>query len=950
MLQHSALIRALINAAFSDQELINFCFDHFRPVYDQFAADMNRQRKIQLLLEYGEKQGHIEQLLALIKDLNPAQYHKYEPWLNEANTSSTLSNSQTEETHWAAGRLRRLIQAPSLKIKLAAAEKVLLQRLFADNQYLVIEQEFTGGYSPTRVFRVTPWREGLELAAQVVKLGPLALIADEKDRHDRYVKDSLPLLAAQITRFAYQDDLGAMAYTFIGGSVLGRTMSLKDYYQEHSTHQIEAILQRLLERALGHCWYSKTLPVQEPPFFVQFYGRFFPADLTLSAEIISQSDPPIPPPTYRHLPADVSLWEYQELELGQPLQVEGFEVEQQKGERLDLIRSDRLVRLRVLVESDEIRGVQLLSGQEVWLRGRITGRRWDELSRVVTEIFDDSKVTEQTVLTGETITFAGKYYPNPLNLYQAILDRPLPINLSLTHGDLHLLNVIVDSDHKPWLIDFGRVEKGHAIFDFVELETHLRHIILSQTPYNLTELADFEHRLIYATIGAAAPPPVEPNLAKAFAVIRIIRTLAADYLARRNDFRGEYLPALFLYTLSTLRHYKENGPRSARHAFVTAAVIAGYLTNQLDGFSPRLVPVTDPSLYYYVYYLKKAADDTQAEEDARQQFFKAELQQAADTLRQFLGLSQMPIHWRNDPSGDTNTMILRFHSDQWQDSKGQTLAWLIAHETHDTYVLKVILCRVGPNQPSEVLEELRRQFPWYPDTNRPEFLGQSFFYAGLSTASAPEVARAVFDTASLQHTSLTCGELYRPRSSEELYLLVFARSEQEDQANTFFNQMAPELGWYTSKVFRQVKECEIYLYETIESKKGRVSTLLTEIQSLQAGLNLEERDEHSLILFNRHLRVLEIAILEYDKLLIKARSVLKGIKINVENYCRVTRPGEFLATSGQDQIFAEQQVRLKLSSDQFEVHLEYWQSNLQEAKNDLEILKTSRQLLSWSGS
>ena len=68
-----AALRALLNAAFSDEELTTLCFDHFRPVYDQFSTGMARTAKIQHLLEYAEKRPQVARLIELVEDLNPAQ-------------------------------------------------------------------------------------------------------------------------------------------------------------------------------------------------------------------------------------------------------------------------------------------------------------------------------------------------------------------------------------------------------------------------------------------------------------------------------------------------------------------------------------------------------------------------------------------------------------------------------------------------------------------------------------------------------------------------------------------------------------------------------------------------------------------------------------------------------------------------------------------------------------
>ncbi len=74
----TAAIRELLTAAFSDDELTTLCFDHFRPVYQEFSAGMSFGQKIQRLLDYGERYQQVEKLLAIVRERNPAQYARFE--------------------------------------------------------------------------------------------------------------------------------------------------------------------------------------------------------------------------------------------------------------------------------------------------------------------------------------------------------------------------------------------------------------------------------------------------------------------------------------------------------------------------------------------------------------------------------------------------------------------------------------------------------------------------------------------------------------------------------------------------------------------------------------------------------------------------------------------------------------------------------------------------------
>ncbi len=75
---NTEVIREMLNAAFDDEALRTFCFDHFRPIYDDFAAGMSKGEKVQRLLEYCERQDQVQYLLDEVSTANPRQYARFE--------------------------------------------------------------------------------------------------------------------------------------------------------------------------------------------------------------------------------------------------------------------------------------------------------------------------------------------------------------------------------------------------------------------------------------------------------------------------------------------------------------------------------------------------------------------------------------------------------------------------------------------------------------------------------------------------------------------------------------------------------------------------------------------------------------------------------------------------------------------------------------------------------
>ena len=73
----TAAIRRLLFDAFSDEELMTFCFDHFQSIYQDFVSGMSKSEKIQRLLDYCARHGQFERLLDLVREQNPYQYGRY---------------------------------------------------------------------------------------------------------------------------------------------------------------------------------------------------------------------------------------------------------------------------------------------------------------------------------------------------------------------------------------------------------------------------------------------------------------------------------------------------------------------------------------------------------------------------------------------------------------------------------------------------------------------------------------------------------------------------------------------------------------------------------------------------------------------------------------------------------------------------------------------------------
>ena len=80
---NTAAVRDLLLAAFSDEELVTFCFDYFSAVHEELGSGMGKGQKVQRLLEHCLRRGQIEDLLARVRACNPAQYARFAARLGE---------------------------------------------------------------------------------------------------------------------------------------------------------------------------------------------------------------------------------------------------------------------------------------------------------------------------------------------------------------------------------------------------------------------------------------------------------------------------------------------------------------------------------------------------------------------------------------------------------------------------------------------------------------------------------------------------------------------------------------------------------------------------------------------------------------------------------------------------------------------------------------------------
>ncbi len=165
-------------------------------------------------------------------------------------------------------------------------------------------------------------------------------------------------------------------------------------------------------------------------------------------------------------------------------------------------------------------------------------------------------------------------FPNPIVLFESILKSRLDSEkrtyVSTVHGDLHASNILVDNRNNAWVIDFSNTGPAHILRDFVELEASIKFNVMETE--SLRDLCELEECL---TTQETFRDTLEfshsnPEIQKAFDVIKVIRNKASEAISPNNDF-SEYYIGLLFHSLTMIRFFPEAVSPTKKKAILFSA-------------------------------------------------------------------------------------------------------------------------------------------------------------------------------------------------------------------------------------------------------------------------------------------------------------------------------------------------------------------------------------------
>lgn len=447
-------------------------------------------------------------------------------------------------------------------IRLKAIERQLLSTRFAQAAKLKLMSEFTDGRTATRVFLVRPTdAQGMLELPAVVKIGPLALIAEEWQATQTHVLRRLSGFAAVQGEPIYLQDAdgarwGALRYTQVGDSIFP-VESLANYSANASLANLWHVLQNRLLRQLREFWQASQ--TWEPFTFRDSYDAILPVNLIVAP--FSQTT--APPATVVLDGAEPgTMAAATRLQPGVIVQIKNFVIEEVSTDgniiTLDLPRGTFRLRLQWENVDSQARIGRVYPS----IIGTVTTTRTDQLQQ-----FAKSQLKQEIDLAAATVSLPDQRsepLPNPLLALPDLLARQSEGWFATIHGDLNLRNILVDPDARTTaIIDCASARRDHVLHDLLRMErdivTDLLTQIFFQNGLPATAIVHFYRCLHCALRGPSQengqfslPKELNPALHKSFIMLATLRGVAREFLGDANQWQ-DYYTGLIIHLVGALK-------------------------------------------------------------------------------------------------------------------------------------------------------------------------------------------------------------------------------------------------------------------------------------------------------------------------------------------------------------------------------------------------------------
>ncbi|HEY0605802.1 MAG TPA: AAA family ATPase [Herpetosiphonaceae bacterium] len=502
----------------------------------------------------------------------------------------------------------------------------LFQDLFKD---LEIERlavwELPGGsmgFSGLSMFLAKPFGSGdAEHNALVVRVGPKAIIAEERRRYKRYIEPLTGFDRPQSRLHASAGDLSAIDYDYLHHTDTDEPLqTLRDFlWKEQDVRTASQAVTVLMLETLArgprrNRWYNDAhrFDRQQP---LWFYNRVLPPTLQLEVlaadgaveadaalpDVLAQADGPDGRSLHGRIIALKTSKQYPRLQIvDRKLEGNQARLRLHLFEHTPATSEQYSPLLPVAARLDLFGPAEILAAlpdrlDRIVVYGRVHETRYAHFDR----LYQQLSSVAQTYPDGR-LRYASRLLANPIQRYHTLLSRPRALHTSIIHGDMNLGNILLSRtitnttavQMRAWLIDFEKTEPGgHTVFDAVKLETEYKLHILPHKLHSVDEFMLLEqilHQALIAPEEVAAVLAQHPALREPYHFIATLRrTVLCDLLVRIPPV--EYYLGLLGYGLAALKYrnlfnaesWLSESPR-VRPLAVAAYISASFAASAID--------------------------------------------------------------------------------------------------------------------------------------------------------------------------------------------------------------------------------------------------------------------------------------------------------------------------------------------------------------------------------
>jgi FixJ family two-component response regulator len=161
--------------------------------------------------------------------------------------------------------------------------------------------------------------------------------------------------------------------------------------------------------------------------------------------------------------------------------------------------------------------------------------------------------------------------------------------IAITHGDLHADNLLIDDSQHGWVVDFERSGEGHALQDFIELESD----IITRIACTREEFPAFYHFCLTIASGNSIDENPRDNsflindetqkLLDTIAIIRKLAVQCTKITDARQYLLGLYFNTIFRATITS----REQQRKSELRAWMLASILCHRLSHWDDSWPPQ---------------------------------------------------------------------------------------------------------------------------------------------------------------------------------------------------------------------------------------------------------------------------------------------------------------------------------------------------------------------------